>query len=353
MKKKIMVITSLSVIIVGVILIVFIMNGNKKLDLVIGDEKIQKEEFLQAVSKEKYGVTQHFYKNYGAEVDSDFWEQQYDGELPYKMVTENAIDSLKYIHATYGIAKEKGYVEAINYNDLIQRFEQENQMRAEKIKNGEPVYGLAEFTLDLYLEYEMDGLQKMYTNDLDNEGMTIPEEEAKSYYHANKDKMFVKHDDITIEFIKIYYAALELGQSEVDMLKSDLMNLSKNLTDNKTIQSLLPNYPSLESYYKDIEILSGEVSARAKEMGDVLQLAEGLAIGNSTQVIDQNGSLYLIRCKDRVDYDYTPYDLVRDNVLKILREEKYNQIVKEKVKQLNVQGNMDEIYAFTKEQLNQ
>jgi len=40
------------------------MNRNDKLGLVIGQEEILKEEFLQAMSNEKYAVTQYFHNKY-------------------------------------------------------------------------------------------------------------------------------------------------------------------------------------------------------------------------------------------------------------------------------------------------
>lgn len=352
-KNRKVVIPSVIVILVAAMLITLGMVGSNNLALTIEEEKVLEEEFLRAMSSEKYDVTQYFFRKYGAEVDGEFWVKEYGGESPYKMLTDSTLDSLALEHAVYEIAKEKGYLDTVGYSDLLKRFEMENKDRAEKVEKGEPVYGLAEFSLDLFLEYEANALEKLYTNDLVNEGMNISEEEGKKYYEENKDKLFVKNDDIEIEFIKIYYASLGLEESEVSALEGDLITVSKDLTGEATLESLLTHHESLRPYYQHADILSEEVSARAKEMGDVLELSVDLASGESTQVINQNGSLYLIHCIERVNHDYSPYELVEDNILKTLREKNYEQIVAEKAEQLSINSDIDRVYAFVKKQLKQ
>mgnify|MGYP001160386701 FL=1 len=80
---------------------------------------------------------------------------------------------------------------------MIKRMEEENKMRAEKIENGEPVFGLSKFTTELYMEYEMDSFQKRYCENLKNEGMEITEEERVQYYEKKKmhsfKKMMISH----------------------------------------------------------------------------------------------------------------------------------------------------------------
>src|SRR5699024_4286656 len=325
----------------------------KKLDLMIGNEEISEEEFIRAMNAETDDVTQYFFAKYGAQVNEDFWLKEYEGETPYKMITENTIESLLLIRAAYEIAKEKGYVDSLNYNDLLERFEEENKERARKIENGEPVYGLEEFPLDLFIEHEMDRLQKMYMSDTTNESMSISEEEGRKYYEANKERMFVKNDDFEIEFIKIYYASLGLEDGKVDALKGDLNAVYEDLTDDQTLSSIVENFPSLKPYYEHMEIMSEEVSSRAREIGDVLELAVELEDGESTKVIDQNGCLYLVRSIERVENDYEPYESVKENIFKILREENYDQIIAEKAEELDVNGDMEKVYAFTKDHLKQ
>ena len=72
------------------------------------------------------------------------------------------MEQLKYIHAVYDLAKEKGYIQDATFAGMKHRMEQENMQRSEKVARGEAVYGLKEYTLDLYQEYELSMIEEAY-----------------------------------------------------------------------------------------------------------------------------------------------------------------------------------------------
>ena len=93
------------------------------------------------------------------------------------------------------------------------------------------------------------------------------------------------------------------------------------------------------------------MGSQSKTIGDVLELAAGLKKGECTQVIEQNGTLYLIQCTDRVEYDYLPLTEVKDNIEKNLREQRYNELIAEKAQNAVLEGDLDDVYAFTLENI--
>ena len=56
----------------------------------------------------------------------------------------------------------------------------------EKIEAGEAVYGLSEYTLDLFMEYEISSFKERYCNDTENEGMDLTEEEIREHYESRE-----------------------------------------------------------------------------------------------------------------------------------------------------------------------
>lgn len=349
-RKRLIAVISLTIII-GLAIFSILITNNNKLDLVIENESITPNEFIQVMNDKKYEVTKYFFKEYGANVNKDFWTSEYDGESPYKMLADNTIETLLHNHSNYIIAKEHGYLTDIGYDNLMKRFELENKDRADKIANNEPVYGLAEFPFDLFIQYEMDSLQKMYINDIDNEGMDLSKKEGISYYDENKNSLFVKYDDIELEYINIYYDLLELEDDEVRKLENDLSNIYKEMSEEETLEDIVLNdYEHLQQYFNYEDISSEEITAKAKMIGDIIDLAYDLQKGESTQVINQNGSLYLIRVIDRVEYGYLPYEEVRDIIFKTLREKKFDEIVENKIQELTVTVDMKQVYSFTKKQ---
>lgn len=348
MKRKI---TSVMLLTVSILLILgafMLLKNRSNLKLEISSVKIHEDEYINTMNRKKYDVSQYFIEKYGAKITNDFWKTDFNGEYPYKVLADRTIEELLQIHGVYEVAKEKGYIDSIEYKDFIERLNNENDIRNKNMKQGKPVYGLSKFTEELFLEYETDKIQKAYCNDLNNEGMEISLEDGKKYYDKNKDLLFVKNDDFELSFVKVYYAALDLTEDEIKDIKNRMIEVSKQIDDNNSLLSLASNDEKLKEYFSNETILSAELSTKAKVIGDVLDIAMELERGDITQVLDQNGCLYLIQCIDRVNYDYIPFEEVKDNIDKVLREERYDEIVAERSNNLTVSCNIEKIYSFTK-----
>lgn len=339
---------AITIILVISTMVYSIIFNNIDLDLVIEGSKISNNEYIRAMNSKKYEVTQYFIEKYEAKVTDDFWIKEFQGEYPYKILADKTIEELKRIHGIYEVAKEKGYVDSVEYEDFIMRLNNQNKLREQSIKKGKPIYGLSKYTEDLFLEYETDCIQKAYCNDLSNEGMYISLQDGKEYYNESKDRLFLKNDDFELSYVKVYYSVLGLDENKVNEIKNEMLQVSKQINNNNSLEYLCKNNELLKQYFNKKTILSAEVSSMAKVMGDVLDIAINLQSGDVTQVIDQNGCLYLIQCINRVNYDYIPYEEVADNVKKALREERYDNIVAKHAKELDVSSDIQNVYSFTK-----
>ena len=117
-------------------------------------------------------------------IDGAINEMVVTGEIGDEILAERTVEQLKYIHAVYDLAKEKGYIQDATFTGMKHRMEQENMQRSEKVARGEAVYGLKEYTLDLYQEYELSMIEEAYILDETNEGMGLTEEEIEAYYNT-------------------------------------------------------------------------------------------------------------------------------------------------------------------------
>lgn len=318
-------------------------------ELSIGEEKISQEEYLGVMNDIKLDVANELSRKNQVNIDNGFWQTELNGEFPYKVLAERTIDEIKQIHAVYELAKENGYIDSVSYDDIKNRMNEENQIRAEKIEKGEAVYGLSSFTYNVFLEYEMDSLQKQYCEDLSNPGMEVTEDECKAYYDENKDTMFTMYDDFTIQYVRVPYDGY-LTVEEKNQIYSQMTALYAASDNN--IGDKISDYPELSEYYGEEEILSDEADYMSKTIGDVMEIGYSLNVGEKSSVIDQNGYLFLVQCIDKVEHDYKPFDSVKNNIEKILREEHYNKIVEEKAQELEVDCDLEKIYSFTLENIN-
>lgn len=349
MKKKICVISTIIILVILIFLIFFISRNHFSLS--IDGNKIDKEEFLDAALLRRYDVTGYFTQKGGGTVDAGFWERESAGEIPYRKLTEETLEELKYFYAVYGLAKEKGYVQDSSYTAFLERWEAENTSRKEKIAKGEPVYGLAEYTKELYREYEMDMIQKSYCENPDNEGMEISDEERKEYYAAHADA-YRQEDDRVLDYVKIPYEQEGMGEAEVKEHKETLTKIYKQTDKEHSLAQLAKKEESVAGYLEHADVTASDLKMYSRSISDILEYAWDLSAGESTAVLDENGCLYLIACTKRSPNDTVTVDDVADHIDKELRESNYDRIIEERAANAVVDGDMEQLYSFMKQHVN-
>lgn len=319
--------------------------------LTVDGKKISEQEFLAAAALRRYAVTSYFTEKTGGSVDAGFWEREMDGEIPYQKLAEEAIEELKYFHAVYGLAKEKGYIEDDTYEAFLARREAENAYRKEKIAKGEAVYGLSEYSLDLYREYEMDALQKSYCGDLENEGMDITDAQREQYYNENSGA-YVQDDDRVLDYVKIPYEEMGMGEADKQEIKDMLVAVYKKMDRENSLADLAGQEEMIAPYFEHAEIAASDVSIYSRSIGDVLGYAWDLKKGESTAVLEEGGCLYLIECTDRKENKATDISEVKDHINKALREAHYDEIIAERARTAAVECDKKQIDAFMRKNVN-
>ena len=161
-------------------------SENSDFDLSINGSEVSLEEYLAAIEAVKYDTKMQIQEEYDTPYDEEFWEKEYPGGYGYEILAENAEDWLKYTHAVYSLAAEYGDIEDESYEAAVDRWKADQESRAEKTANGEVVYGLKEYSLDVYLNYEISMLKEAYCNDYSREGMDLTEDEVQEYYESRE-----------------------------------------------------------------------------------------------------------------------------------------------------------------------
>ena len=182
--KNILILIVSGIVLLSIIGSVIYINVNQ-FELSVGDSKVSNEEYLACMKAVEYDTKIEIQQKYDYEYTEDFWEKKYDDKFGYKILAENTIERLQYINAVYDVAKENGDVKDSSFAGLEKRWKAENAEREEKIKNGEVVYGVKEYTFELYLQYEMSTLKEKYCNDKKRKGMTLTEEEVLEHYNSH------------------------------------------------------------------------------------------------------------------------------------------------------------------------
>ena len=200
--KNILILIVSGIVLLFIIGSVIYKNINR-FELSVGDSKVSKEEYLACMKAVEYDTKIEIQQKYDCEYTEDFWEKKYDDKFGYEILAENTIERLQYINAVYEVAKENGDVKDSSFAGLEKRWKAENAEREEKIKNGEVVYGVKEYTFELYLQYEMSTLKEKYCNDKKRKGMTLTEEEVLEHYNSRKWTYGEEEEELDLETARV------------------------------------------------------------------------------------------------------------------------------------------------------
>lgn len=184
-KKNMIIVLSGVTLLFAAIFFLMTFNGNK-LSLIINEEKIGSDEYLRLMNSKKYDVSVYFKKKYRAKINEKFWESEFEGIKPYEKLADETLKALIYQRTVYNLAKEHEYIDSSEYIEIKRRFNEENSSRKEKIENGQVVYGLTEYPIDLFIGYEMNSFKQLYCNDENNLDMQVTEEDVNKYYESHE-----------------------------------------------------------------------------------------------------------------------------------------------------------------------
>ena len=176
--------------------------------LTINGTQISKEEYIQCMNLVQYNTMVTLRSEKHDVSEDELWTTTYkNGKTGYEYLAQQTVEQLKYMHAVYDIAKDKGYIKDATYEGMLNRMEQENQSRSEKIEKGETVYGLKEYSTEMYQDYELNYLQETYMNDKSNEDMNFTEEEIQKHY--DNDDWFVGEEAREVDLSEARAAVID------------------------------------------------------------------------------------------------------------------------------------------------
>lgn len=173
------------------------MLETKNAYLTINNNSVSKDELEFYMKASRSDAILRFTSDASSSADKDFWETEQNGITPAEYLLEIAVECLKNDRALFTECEGRGLCEKLSYEKIIKQMNAENASRAEKLKNGEPVYGVTEYTVVSYYDYLKSNLQIALREKLENEGI-IKEDDVKlkQYYNQikNSDPLFRNAD---------------------------------------------------------------------------------------------------------------------------------------------------------------
>lgn len=178
-------------------------------------EEVQSDKgYIRVVSQEEYD----FYKY--------FVERDLAKEIENQELNEKVKAYINEVNAVFYLGNKYGLYEPYSFDLLNMRMEQENRDRQQKLEAGEVVYGLEQFTLQTYYQYERSNLEadiiEYIEMNLDSEIVDL----AEDYYNENPE-LFTGRESVTYEITALGVTQeVAADREQLNLLANADMNLA-------------------------------------------------------------------------------------------------------------------------------
>ena len=304
--------------------------------------RITREEYVRAM----YQARNEVLSDHAAAGISlkDFGRETALGD-PRRLTMERALEILSEYYAVGTLAVERGYLSDAGYDAMLEDMAEVNRKRHDALESGGIVTGIAKFTADDYLAYRASGIRLQFCNDPENPESQVTDREIRQRYEADRDRLYQQPDDLELAFLTVTFP------EEIRELEPELQSLRSRALELGGLAPALEEMPRLKAYFQEISVDSATYSAYARSHGDILAYAGELRAGELSQVIDLGDWLCLIECRRRIEHTYVPLEEVQSIVAQSIREERYDELIRVRVENTEILGDLQSLYRFTAEHL--
>lgn len=270
------------------------------------------------------------------------WDVRTELGLPQEMVADRAVEILKEFYAVGVLAMERGYLRDASFEALQEECQAVNESNREDIDAGSIVTGLKHYTLERYIDYRNAGLRLQFCHDETNPENVVTEQELRLRYEQDKDKFYGLPDSFVLHWIEIW---------DRPELEPQVEQLRQGAVEAGSLIQALETDSQLKSYFCDVSFDGRQYATYEREYSLLLSYAGELNTGEISQVICENGCIWLVECVERKENGYEDLDSVASVVLAAIREERYDALVTQLAGQINAEYDTEALYRYTARQL--
>lgn len=311
----------------------------------INDVPISLPEFERAVRRNKSSVLHYFQEKYNVEQTPEFWTTSFQGEIPAEMLKKQALDDSVRIKLRQLIAKEQDVVQDISYEGFLQQLQQENERRKQAIQNHEVVYGPAQYQEEAYFEYRMTNeritvKQKMSASKVD-------EDYVKQFYDLHKDERYVTSGYVKVQRISIPFldAKQHVDTFKKEQAQIELEKVRKDLAAGASFADLAQAYMTTD---QEMELTYHLGNDRQNARSPLAQAAAKLSINGISGMIEEHGSLHVIKCIEKIEPGsaYIPLEEIREQVRQDMIDDQYESYVSKRLLEVTIVRNESQYQSY-------
>lgn len=334
-----------------VVLLIFHLNeaSNDSYVAMVNVEPIQEKEYLRQLKLETTNTFEYFKQKYKADAAGDFWNKDFNGEVPVDYVRDRALSECIKIKIQQVLAREYGLVDDITYKAFLKELSVENKRRKEAVNNHLAIYGPVQYDENGYFTQILSNLI-IKTKDKLLEGEFKPTEtQLKDYYEKVKDKLYKKEDSIRFNMLYISYGKEDgtFTETERNEAIDKMRGIKVRIDKGESFDEIAKSDPQ---YVKDEEknIDADSASFYSKVEPELFGTVKMLESGRISDVLDEpmQKRVEIVKVLHKESSGYKAFDEFKDSVQSNYIDEKYDEMVKKLVQEAKVEIN-EAVYKKT------
>lgn len=279
------------ILLLAVVFVIMLIPRNLSVNSIVIPDEIT-EAFKNDI---RSNVFSELCQKYSVTDTKDFWNKKFPEGTAEDILSNKARE--KAIEYTIKLQLCMGDV---NYQTILEDFENENLRLKKAMENGEVIYGNTQYTLMSYLNYILSENERSYKAQY-----SFTDEQLSDIYNKNKE-YYKKDDSVTVKRMSfpfyvngqfdesLYY--LQKEKAEAFITRCDL----SIMTDYTFIFEDSKAYPNTYQYAMDMQK------------------------GDLSDLICDEASFEVIYCVDRQSNGYMDFDTVKQDIIRIAEDERFN-----------------------------
>ncbi|MEC0243811.1 peptidylprolyl isomerase [Paenibacillus dokdonensis] len=298
-------------------------------------------EFEKAARRQMSGVLSYFHDRYGAAQTAGFWTSSFGGEVPLRMLKQTAMDDAFRMKIRQRIAADEDALGDIGYTGFLRQLEQENARRAKAVANHEIIYGPVQYNEDTYFEYMMTNATTAVKRGMLADLRSHAEEQTlTAFYEQHKQELYQTPGSarvltLSVSFLNADHEADPARKKQAD---SKLRQAEAKLKQGAAFEGIAHTYSDSGAVQ---ELSFNLANDRQNARSPVAQTAARMKAGETSGIVEENGSLYLLKCTDKIEPGsaFSKYEDIKDQVEQDYIDRQYEERIRQKLAAAEVKVN--------------
>ncbi|GGI45829.1 hypothetical protein GCM10008018_14080 [Paenibacillus marchantiophytorum] len=261
---------------------------------------------------------------------------------------KKALDDSVSIKMQQIIAQENGVWSDISYPSFLQQWKRENERRQQAIQNKQAVFGPTQYSEDGYFEYMLSNAniavkKKMQEREAaglaDGEGL-------KAFYERKKDSLYASPGSVKVQQVVLTFLDANHQVSLKEKKRQEMEEVKAKLSSGADWEEVAKAYMP-EGAVSVQQFAANNI--RQNLRSPAAQAALKLKLQEISDVIEENGSYILMKCVEKSEPGsaYTPFEEIKEQILKDYIEDKYKEELQTRISQARIKVN-DRLYQAVK-----